>query len=85
LLEVAGLADVVEIEAAPGVLTIRPSAHPRAGWAQAAAAFKTVRRRLPEPVERASPNRDRLMKQLGVLDEDTLVKVLSVLQAMFAV
>jgi hypothetical protein len=31
-LEVAGLADEVEIEAAPGVLTIRPSAHPRAGW-----------------------------------------------------
>ena len=38
-LEVAGLADEVEIEAAPGVLTIRPSTHPRAGWAQAAAAF----------------------------------------------
>jgi antitoxin MazE len=39
LLEVAGLADEVEIEAAPGVLTIRPSADPRAGWAEAAAAF----------------------------------------------
>ena len=39
LLEVAGLADEVEIEAAPGVLTIRPSTHPRAGWAEAAAAF----------------------------------------------
>ena len=39
LLEVAGLADEVEIEAAPGVLTIRPTAHPRAGWAEAAAAF----------------------------------------------
>jgi antitoxin MazE len=38
LLEVAGLADEVDIEAAPGVLTIRPSAHPRAGWAEAAAA-----------------------------------------------
>jgi len=38
LLEVAGLSDQVEIEAAPGVLTIRPSAHPRAGWAEAAAA-----------------------------------------------
>jgi antitoxin MazE len=38
LLEVAGLADEVVIEAAPGVLTIRPSAHPRAGWAEAAAA-----------------------------------------------
>ena len=36
LLEVAGLADEVEIEAAPGVLTIRPSTHPRAGWAEAA-------------------------------------------------
>ena len=41
LLEVAGLADEVEIEAAPGVLTIRPSTHPRAGWAQAAAAFNS--------------------------------------------
>ena len=39
LLEIAGLTDEVEIEAAPGVLTIRPSAHPRAGWAEAAAAF----------------------------------------------
>ena len=37
LLEVAGLADEVEIEAAPGVLTIRPSLQPRAGWAEAAA------------------------------------------------
>jgi len=37
--EVAGLADEVEIEAAPGVLTIRPSTPPRAGWAEAAAAF----------------------------------------------
>ena len=41
LLEVAGLADEVEIEVAPGVLTIRPSAHPRAGWAEAAAAFQS--------------------------------------------
>jgi len=40
LLEVAGLADDVEIEAAPGVLTIRPSAHPRAGWAEAASSFE---------------------------------------------
>ena len=39
LLEVAGLTDEVEIEAAPGVLTIRPSAHPRAGWAEAASSF----------------------------------------------
>lgn len=39
LLEVAGLADEVEIEAAPGVLTIRPSAHPRAGWAEAASTW----------------------------------------------
>jgi antitoxin MazE len=42
LLEVAGLADEVEIEAAPGVLTIRPSLHPRAGWAEAAAACDAV-------------------------------------------
>ena len=40
LLEVSGLADEVEIEAAPGVLTIRPSAHPRAGWAEAASSFE---------------------------------------------
>ncbi|WP_341883079.1 AbrB/MazE/SpoVT family DNA-binding domain-containing protein [Synechococcus sp. UW140] len=40
MLEVAGLADEVEIEVAPGVLTIRPLAHPRAGWAEAAAAFQ---------------------------------------------
>lgn len=39
LLEVAGLADEVEIEVAPGVLTIRPSTHPRAGWAESAAAY----------------------------------------------
>jgi hypothetical protein len=39
LLEVAGLEDEVDIEAAPGVLTIRPAADPRAGWAEAAAAF----------------------------------------------
>ena len=42
LLEVAGLADEVEIEAAPGVLTIRPSAHPRSGWAEAAASFEPM-------------------------------------------
>ena len=42
LLEVAGLVDEVEIEAAPGVLTIRPSAHPRAGWAEAAASFEPM-------------------------------------------
>ena len=30
-------------------------------------------------------DRERLIKHLGVLNEDTLVKVLSVLQAMFAV
>jgi len=39
LLETAGLVEEVEIEAAPGVLTIQPSTHPRAGWAEAAAAF----------------------------------------------
>ena len=52
LLEVAGLADEVEIEAAPGVLTIRPSAHPRAGWAEAASSFQ------PEgPLEEMSATR----------------------------
>ena len=40
LLEVAGLTDDVEIEAAPGVLTIRPSTHPRAGWAEAASTLE---------------------------------------------
>jgi antitoxin MazE len=39
LLEDAGLADEVEIKAAPGMLSIRPSTHPRAGWAEAAATF----------------------------------------------
>jgi antitoxin MazE len=39
LLGVAGLADEVDIEAAPVVLTIRSSTPPRAGWAEAAAAF----------------------------------------------
>ena len=43
LLEVAGLVDEVEIEAAPGVLTIRPSLQPRAGWAEAAAACEAER------------------------------------------
>jgi hypothetical protein len=38
LLEIAELVDEVDIEAAPAVLTIRPSVHPRAGWAEAAAA-----------------------------------------------
>lgn len=38
LLEQAGLSDEVEIQAAPGVLTIRPVAAPRAGWAEAAVA-----------------------------------------------
>jgi len=41
LLEVAGLADEVEIEAAPGVVTIRPSAHPRTGWEEAASSFRS--------------------------------------------
>lgn len=40
LLEVAGLTDEVEIEASPGVLTIRPSVQPRAGWAEAVAAWQ---------------------------------------------
>jgi antitoxin MazE len=38
LLEQVGLSDDVEIEAAPGVLTIRPVVSPRAGWAEAAEA-----------------------------------------------
>ena len=38
LLELVGLSDEVEIQAAPGVLTIRPVTRPRAGWAEAAAA-----------------------------------------------
>jgi antitoxin MazE len=38
LLQVAGLTDEVEIEIAPGVLNIRTSLQPRAGWAEAAAA-----------------------------------------------
>lgn len=40
LLEVAGLTDDVEIEAAPGVVTIRPSTHQRAGWAEAASTWE---------------------------------------------
>jgi hypothetical protein len=36
LLEFAGLADEVEIVTAPGVSTIKPLVHPRAGWAEAA-------------------------------------------------
>jgi mRNA interferase MazF len=32
-----------------------------------------------------SVDRDRLIKRLGILDEDTLVELLSILQAMFAV
>ena len=43
LLEVAGLVDEVEIEASPGVLTIRPSSHPRAGWAEAASSGEPER------------------------------------------
>jgi antitoxin MazE len=38
LLEQVGLSDEVDIQAAPGLLTIRPVARPRAGWAEAAAA-----------------------------------------------
>ena len=37
LLDIAGLLDAIEIKAKPAVLTIRPSAHLRAGWAEAAA------------------------------------------------
>jgi len=39
LLEEVGLTDEVEIHASPGVLTITPVSIPRAGWAEAAAAF----------------------------------------------
>lgn len=40
LLEQVGLTDEVEIQAAPGLLTIRPVSAPRAGWAEAAAAVQ---------------------------------------------
>ena len=40
LLEAAGLTDEVEIHAVPGLLTIRPAAHPRAGWAEAASVLR---------------------------------------------
>jgi uncharacterized protein with HEPN domain len=38
LLEQAGLSDEVDIQVAPGILTIRPVARLRAGWEEAAAA-----------------------------------------------
>ena len=38
LLEQAGLSEEVDIQVAPGLLTIRPVASPRAGWAEAASA-----------------------------------------------
>jgi antitoxin MazE len=38
LLQQAGLSDEVDIQVAPGLLTIRPVTRPRAGWAEAAAA-----------------------------------------------
>lgn len=37
LLELAALSDDVEIEAEPGLITIRSVLAPRAGWAEAAA------------------------------------------------
>ena len=40
LLEVAGLTEEVEIEAAPELLTIRSLSHPRASWAESAAAYE---------------------------------------------
>lgn len=40
LLEMAGLTDDVDIDATPGLLTIRPATHPRAGWAEAAASLE---------------------------------------------
>ena len=36
--EQAGLSDEVDIQVAPGLLTIRPVTRARAGWAEAAAA-----------------------------------------------
>jgi hypothetical protein len=42
-LVVADLADEVEIEAAPGALTIGPSTHPGAGWAETAAVLDSDR------------------------------------------
>jgi antitoxin MazE len=39
LLEQVGLTDEVEIQAATGLLTIRPVSASRAGWAEAAAAL----------------------------------------------
>ena len=42
LIEQVGLTDEVEIQAAPGLLTIRPVSAPRAGWAEAAAAVPPV-------------------------------------------
>lgn len=38
LLEQAGLSEEVDIQVAPGLLTIRPVTRPREGWADAAAA-----------------------------------------------
>ena len=40
LLEMVGLVDAMDIDPAPGPLTIRPAMHPRAGWAEAAAAWE---------------------------------------------
>ena len=40
LLWVVGLADEVDIVAAPGILTNRPSAQPRACWAEAASSYE---------------------------------------------
>jgi antitoxin MazE len=42
LLEQVDHTDEVEIQAAPGHLTIRPVSAPRAGWAEAAAAVAPV-------------------------------------------
>jgi antitoxin MazE len=42
LLEQAGLSDEVDIQVAPGLLTIRPVTKARAGWAEAAAAAAEV-------------------------------------------
>ena len=48
LLEQAGLTDEVDITVEPGLLSIRPIANPRAGWA-ASAASRPPRGLLDEP------------------------------------
>ena len=75
LLEVAGLADEVDIQYATG-----GHPYPFRGGCR----FDDKEGHVVADQLRAVDG-DRLIKHLGVFDEDTLVKVLSVLQAMFAV